>query len=174
VRLRNRFAVFLGQAAGFAEITGQGALAIRWARVFMGAFSLGFIGQYHFMDRWTARNGGVEYGHDDLQKIVAATHFTIGRNRAIVRKRCVNLRRISSRRSGQRRLLLKCADARTQDENRHFPEPLTVAGLIEQLGYAGKRIAIERNGEIVPKSQHAATALGSGDCLEIVVAVGGG
>lgn len=59
-------------------------------------------------------------------------------------------------------------------ENRHFPDPLTVAGLIEQLGYAGKRIAIEKNGEIVPKSQHAATALSSGDCLEIVVAVGGG
>ncbi len=51
---------------------------------------------------------------------------------------------------------------------------LSVAELIEQLGYAGKRIAVERNGEIVPKSQHAATALLSGDQLEIVVAVGGG
>jgi sulfur carrier protein len=59
-------------------------------------------------------------------------------------------------------------------ENRQFPAALTVAGLIEQLGYAGKRIAIERNGEIVPKSQHAVTALVSGDQLEIVVAVGGG
>ncbi|WP_341744061.1 sulfur carrier protein ThiS [Azonexus hydrophilus] len=59
-------------------------------------------------------------------------------------------------------------------ENRQFPDPLTVAGLIEQLGYAGKRIAVERNGEIVPKSQHAATPLASGDQLEIVVAVGGG
>jgi sulfur carrier protein len=59
-------------------------------------------------------------------------------------------------------------------EIRRFPDPLTVAGLIEQLGYAGKRIAIERNGEIVPKSQHAATALATGDQLEIVVAVGGG
>ena len=57
---------------------------------------------------------------------------------------------------------------------RHFPDPLTVAGLIEQLGYTGKRIAIERNGEIVPRSQHAATPLGNGDRLEIVVAVGGG
>ena len=34
---------------------------------------------------------------------------------------------------------------------------LTVAGLIEQLGYAGKRIAVEHNGEIVPKSRHAST-----------------
>jgi sulfur carrier protein len=57
---------------------------------------------------------------------------------------------------------------------RQFPAPLTVAGLIDQLGYTGKRIAIERNGEIVPKSQHAATALADGDRLEIVVAVGGG
>ena len=38
----------------------------------------------------------------------------------------------------------------------------------------GKRIAVERNGEIVPKSQHASTELASGDQLEIVVAVGGG
>lgn len=59
-------------------------------------------------------------------------------------------------------------------EGRQFPDPLTVAGLIDQLGYSGKRIAIERNGEIVPRSQHAATALANGDCLEIVVAVGGG
>lgn len=59
-------------------------------------------------------------------------------------------------------------------ENRQFPEPLTVAGLIDQLGYTGKRIAIERNGEIVPKSQHVSTELASGDQLEIVVAVGGG
>jgi sulfur carrier protein len=59
-------------------------------------------------------------------------------------------------------------------ESRQFPASLTVAGLIDVLGYAGKRIAIERNGEIVPKSQHALTQLLSGDQLEIVVAVGGG
>ena len=59
-------------------------------------------------------------------------------------------------------------------ETRQFSATLTVTGLIEQLGYTGKRIAIERNGEIVPKSQHATTALVSGDQLEIVVAVGGG
>ena len=57
---------------------------------------------------------------------------------------------------------------------RQFPEALTVSGLIELLGYAGKRIAVERNGEIVPKSQHGSTLLASGDTLEIVVAVGGG
>ena len=59
-------------------------------------------------------------------------------------------------------------------ETRQFAEALTVSGLIAELGYTGKRIAVERNGEIVPKSQHASTALVSGDQLEIVVAVGGG
>ena len=59
-------------------------------------------------------------------------------------------------------------------ESRQFSAALTVAGLIDQLGYTGKRIAVERNGEIVPKSQHASTVLVSGDQLEIVVAVGGG
>ena len=59
-------------------------------------------------------------------------------------------------------------------ESRQFAAALTVGGLIEQLGYSGKRIAVEKNGEIVPKSLHATTQLVSGDRLEIVVAVGGG
>lgn len=59
-------------------------------------------------------------------------------------------------------------------EPRSFPAPLTLAQLIELQDLAGKRIAIEKNGEIVPRSQHAATSLASGDRLEIVVAVGGG
>ena len=59
-------------------------------------------------------------------------------------------------------------------ESRDFPAPLTVAALLETLGYAGKRIAVERNGEIVPKSRHGEAALAEGDRLEIVVAVGGG
>jgi len=59
-------------------------------------------------------------------------------------------------------------------EPRRVSTGLTVAGLIEQLGYAGKRVAVERNGEIVPKSRHPETALAAGDQLEIVVAVGGG
>lgn len=65
-------------------------------------------------------------------------------------------------------------DIKINGEPRQFPEALTVSGLIERLGYTGKRIAIERNGEIVPKSQHGSTQLASGDVLEIVVAVGGG
>ena len=50
----------------------------------------------------------------------------------------------------------------------------TVNELVSQLDLTGKRIAIERNGEIVPKSQYANAALNEGDQLEIVVAVGGG
>lgn len=59
-------------------------------------------------------------------------------------------------------------------ERRSFSEPLTVAGLVQQLGYAGKRIAVERNGDIVPRGSHGETALAEGDRIEIVVAVGGG
>lgn len=65
-------------------------------------------------------------------------------------------------------------DLKINGETRQFPAALTVTGLIDQLGYTGKRIAVERNGEIVPKSQHATTQLAAGDQLEIVVAVGGG
>ncbi len=50
----------------------------------------------------------------------------------------------------------------------------TVRDLIAHLGYQDKRIAVERNGDIVPKSQHAEAALAEGDRIEIVVAVGGG
>jgi sulfur carrier protein len=50
----------------------------------------------------------------------------------------------------------------------------SVAALIEEMGLAGKRIALERNGEIVPRSLFAAQQLADGDKLEVVVAVGGG
>ena len=50
----------------------------------------------------------------------------------------------------------------------------TIAELLQALGYEGKRIAVERNGEIVPRSRHADTPLADQDQLEIVVAVGGG
>jgi len=53
-------------------------------------------------------------------------------------------------------------------------EPASVAGLLAARGLVGKRVAVERNGEIVPKSRHAETPLASGDRIEIVVAVGGG
>ncbi|MDQ6620079.1 MAG: sulfur carrier protein ThiS [Pseudomonadota bacterium] len=50
----------------------------------------------------------------------------------------------------------------------------TLEELLVALGLAGKRIAVERNGDIVPRSRHGATELAAGDRLEIVVAVGGG
>ena len=50
----------------------------------------------------------------------------------------------------------------------------TVADLVASLGLAGKRIAIERNGAIVPKSRYADTPVLPDDRLEIVAAVGGG
>jgi len=49
-----------------------------------------------------------------------------------------------------------------------------VAHLLEVLELAGKRVAVEKNGEIVPRSKYADTRLAEGDALEIVVAVGGG
>ena len=55
-----------------------------------------------------------------------------------------------------------------------MPRATTVAQLLAQLDTAGKRIAVERNGEIVPRSLHASTELTGGDQLEIVIAVGGG
>ena len=58
--------------------------------------------------------------------------------------------------------------------SRQFPTSINVAALIEILGYAGKRIALERNGEIVPRSTFTTQRLADGDQLEVVVAVGGG
>lgn len=50
----------------------------------------------------------------------------------------------------------------------------TIAGLIEQSGLAGKRIAVEINQDIVPRSAHATTLLREGDRVEVVHAIGGG
>lgn len=52
--------------------------------------------------------------------------------------------------------------------------PLSVTALLAARGLAGKRVAVEKNGEIVPKSRHDETLLAAGDRIEIVVAVGGG
>ena len=55
-----------------------------------------------------------------------------------------------------------------------FERPVNVVALLETLQMAGKKVAVERNGEIVPKSRHGETLVENGDRLEIVVAVGGG
>ncbi|MDB5988004.1 MAG: thiamine biosynthesis protein ThiS [Nevskia sp.] len=57
---------------------------------------------------------------------------------------------------------------------REFRPGLTVGQLLDQDGYGGRRVAVEINGEIVPKSQHAEHALASGDQVEVVQAIGGG
>ncbi len=59
-------------------------------------------------------------------------------------------------------------------QTHRFDQPLNCRELVEQLNLAGKRIAVERNGEIVPRGRHAQEMLADGDTLEIVVAVGGG
>lgn len=55
-----------------------------------------------------------------------------------------------------------------------LPDGETVSGLIERLDLAGRRVAVELNLDIVPRSQHAATALREGDQVEVVHAIGGG
>ena len=58
---------------------------------------------------------------------------------------------------------------------RTFDRPVgTVADLVRELCLEGKRIAVERNGAIVPRSRYADTSVAPGDKLEIVGAVGGG
>ena len=55
-----------------------------------------------------------------------------------------------------------------------FGHALNVGQLLERLEMAGRKVAVERNGEIVPRGLHADTMVENGDQLEIVVAVGGG
>ena len=55
-----------------------------------------------------------------------------------------------------------------------FNHRLNVAELIQYLTLGGKKLAIERNGELVPRSQYAECQVVDGDRLEIVMAVGGG
>lgn len=63
---------------------------------------------------------------------------------------------------------------RINGAERRFAPPLTVEDLVGKLGVEGRRIAIERNGEIVPRSRYGEVQLADGDRLEVVVAVGGG
>ena len=51
---------------------------------------------------------------------------------------------------------------------------LTLRGLIDDLDLAGKRLAVEVNEEVVPRSEHADFRLHDGDRIEIVHAIGGG
>ncbi len=55
-----------------------------------------------------------------------------------------------------------------------LPDGETVAALLTRLDLAGRRVAVELNLDIVPRSQHEATALREGDQVEVVHAIGGG
>ena len=59
-------------------------------------------------------------------------------------------------------------------EARQVAEPSTLACLLEQEGLAQRRVAVEVNGEIIPRGRHAAHVLQDGDTVEIVHALGGG
>ncbi|MBM3526026.1 MAG: sulfur carrier protein ThiS, partial [Alphaproteobacteria bacterium] len=59
-------------------------------------------------------------------------------------------------------------------DRKTFEGPLTVADLLGRIGLDGRKVAVERNLEIVPKSRYGETPLGDGDRLEIVHFIGGG
>ena len=59
-------------------------------------------------------------------------------------------------------------------DDRDFASPLTLAGLVEQLGMKQDRVAVELNRDIVPRDKWPQTNLSEGDRLEIVHFVGGG
>ena len=59
-------------------------------------------------------------------------------------------------------------------ESQHFDTEMSILALLEQSGLNGKRIAVEVNETIIPKSQHAETIVQNGDKIEIIHAIGGG
>lgn len=63
---------------------------------------------------------------------------------------------------------------RFNDEAIDLPAGCTVAELLERQGLAGRRVAVEVNREIVPRSAHASRELATGDRVEVVHALGGG
>ena len=65
-------------------------------------------------------------------------------------------------------------DIQLNGEARNLPVGSTINSLLEQEQLAGRRVAVEVNGEIVPRSRHGEYLLGEGDRVEIVHAMGGG
>src|SRR5262249_30873069 len=59
-------------------------------------------------------------------------------------------------------------------EPQTLPDPLTVAGLLTHLGLDPRRVAVEVNREVVPRTSHESHGLLSGDAVEVVTLVGGG
>lgn len=75
--------------------------------------------------------------------------------------------------NGQPRHFLPSGQMEEKMQNSNAAK-LTVAQLLEHMALQGKRIAVERNGEIIPRSKFDLPILADGDRIEIVVAVGGG
>lgn len=71
-------------------------------------------------------------------------------------------------------MVLKAMQLTVNGTTHSFEQSPSLSRLLEHLSLTGKRLAVECNGEIVPRSQFDATQLADGDKLEIVVAVGGG
>ncbi|AKC86181.1 sulfur carrier protein ThiS [Pseudoxanthomonas suwonensis] len=65
-------------------------------------------------------------------------------------------------------------DIALNGEPRTLQAGTTVTGLLQAEGLAGRRVAVEVNGEIVPRGAHAGRELHAGDVVEIVHALGGG
>ena len=59
-------------------------------------------------------------------------------------------------------------------ETRTVVQGTTIAALIVELGLGDRRVAVERNREVVPRAQHASTEISAGDHIELVTFVGGG
>ncbi|RMH91037.1 sulfur carrier protein ThiS [Lysobacter pythonis] len=65
-------------------------------------------------------------------------------------------------------------DIRLNGEPRHYADTPSVRELLEREGLGERRVAVEVNGEIVPRSRHGEHRLAEGDVIEIVHALGGG
>jgi len=63
---------------------------------------------------------------------------------------------------------------RLNGNDREVPAGTSIAQLLQLAGHAERRVAVERNGEIVPRSLHASSIVEPGDQFEIVQAIGGG
>ena len=65
-------------------------------------------------------------------------------------------------------------DVMLNGQPRSLEPGTTIAALLEAEGLAGRRVAVEINGDIVPRGAHAAHVIDAGDHVEVVHALGGG
>ena len=63
---------------------------------------------------------------------------------------------------------------RLNGEIKALKEPVALSDFLIQEGFSDKRIAVEKNGEIVPKGEYSIVILSDSDTLEVVAFVGGG